>query len=142
MLSDEDPQPSHLLIAFCVAYEYQVKEVALPAVRELLTKDANDPVALDLAGQVFYLLDNPAAQIYLEKALEQDPQYAPAHLHLGLYYLQQGNHALAKNEFILVKSLVADHPIADQAQRLFRYVFSLVETSFYEETRIKGIQES
>lgn len=122
-LSDDDPQTSQLLISFCVAYEYQVKEVALPAVRELLQGDANDPAALDLAGQVFYLLDNPAAQIYLERALEQDPNYAPAHLHLGLYYLQQGNLALAKNEFALAQSLAAGSSIGDQAQRLLETYF-------------------
>jgi tetratricopeptide (TPR) repeat protein len=121
--SENDPQTRQLLISFCIAYEYQVKEVALPAVRKLLQSEALDPVALDLAGQVFYLLNNPAAQIYLEKALAQDANYAPAHLHLGLFYLQQGNRIQARDELLLAKSLAESSPTGDQAQRLLETYF-------------------
>ncbi|MBN1537595.1 MAG: tetratricopeptide repeat protein [Anaerolineales bacterium] len=114
----EHPQASHLLISFCVAYDYQVREAALPAVRTLLQAEPQDVVALDLAGQVFYLLDNPAAKIYLEKALAQDAGYAPAHLHLGLYYLELGELTMAKEEFSLARSLSPDSSTGDQAQRL------------------------
>jgi len=112
-----------LLITFCITYEYQLEEAALPAARMLLQKDLKDPVSLDLAGQILTLQKDPAAKKYLERALGQNANYAPAHLHLGLLYLQQGELALAKEKFTLAKSLSPDTTIGAQAQRLLDMYF-------------------
>ncbi len=122
-LSEDDPQSLELLISFCITYEYQVREAAFPAARSLLQQDLKDPAALDLAGQILYLLNDPAAKKYLERALEQDSNYAPAHLHLGLLYLKRGEYVLAKDEFSLARSLAAGTPTGIQAQRLLETYF-------------------
>ncbi len=122
-VSKNDTQTKQLLISFCIAYEYQVKEVALPAVRTLLQGDKPDAATMDLAGQVFYMLENPAAKIYLEKAIALNANYAPAHLHLGSFYLRQGDLPRAKEELLLAQSLAAGSSIGDQAQRLLNTYF-------------------
>lgn len=122
-VSKNKSQILKLLITFCITYEYQLEEAALPAARLLLQKDLKDPASLDLAGQILTLQKDPAAKKYLERALDQDVNYAPAHLHLGLLYLQQGDLAHAKEKFTLAKSLSPDTTTGIQAQRLLETYF-------------------
>ncbi len=47
--------------------------------------------ALDLMGQALFMLDDTLnAERFLLRALQTDPGYAPAHLHLGQVYLLEG----------------------------------------------------
>ena len=122
-VSNNDPQALKLLLTFCITYEYQLNEAAFPAARNLLQQDLEDPSALDLAGQVLFLQKDPAAQRYLERALAQDANYAPAHLHLGLLYLQRGDLTRAREKFTLAQSLAPGTVTASQAQRLLETYF-------------------
>ena len=95
------------LAEFCVNYSYQVKELGLPAARLAVQFDNQDPIFLDVMGQVLLELDDELnAQVFFQRAIEIDPEYAPAYFHLGIlyatredgertvYYLQQAlNHS-------------------------------------------------
>jgi Flp pilus assembly protein TadD len=54
----------------------------------------------------------------LAQALRLDPNYAPAHLHLGIIYLQNNRINDAIREFNYVIQIAPNTPIAYQAQRI------------------------
>ncbi len=118
-LAPEDPVHLIQLASFSVQYEYLVREVGLPAARQAVILAAEDPAALDTMGQVLVMLeDADNAERFFNLALEADPQYAPAHLHLGLIYILRGESTSAYRKWKLVLSLAPGSPFAEQAQRL------------------------
>jgi Tfp pilus assembly protein PilF len=76
-------------------------------------------------AQVYLLQDYPLiARRFLDRALKADSDYAPAHLHLGVFYLIEGNTYQAYQHLNLAKSLVAeDSQTAEQARRLLETNF-------------------
>jgi tetratricopeptide (TPR) repeat protein len=113
-----------LLASFCVQYELNLSDVGLPAARQAVALAPEDPDALDVMGQLLYLQgDNDNALRFLQRAIKQDAQYAPAHLHLGLVYLQQGKMDLAYEEWSKAQSMAGEGPVGDQAQRLIKRYF-------------------
>ena len=75
------------LAEFCVHYDYQIKEIGLPASRIAVQFNPSDESGLDIMGQVLLALDdNLNAVKFFQMALESNPAYAPAHYHLGIYY--------------------------------------------------------
>ncbi|HEY6074154.1 MAG TPA: tetratricopeptide repeat protein, partial [Anaerolineales bacterium] len=118
-LAPNDPTYPRLLAGFSIKYEYHLRQVGLPAARQAVLLAPDDPACLDALGQVFFLLDDAtSAERFYERALQADPGFAPAHLHLGLVYLQQGNSQEAVAQFTLASSLAPGTPAAEQAQRL------------------------
>jgi len=118
-LTNEDTFYLKLFTQFCIKYEYQIDEFALPLARQLSTTFQNDPESLDLMGQVLLLMgDLNSSEIYLKQALRIDPQYARAHLHLGFIYLRRGNTDEAIESFRLAYSLASDIDTKEQAERL------------------------
>ena len=72
-------------------------------------------------GQVLTLLgDTNSAERFLQRALQVDPDYPPAHLHLGIIYALNGETERAIQKFNMVISLAPDSPAAEQAQRLLQ----------------------
>jgi Tfp pilus assembly protein PilF len=70
-------------------------------------------------GQVLIKLgDLASAERFLARALLADAGYAPAHLHLGLAYLLQGEGQSAQEQLLLAQSLDPGSATARQAQRL------------------------
>ena len=120
-LGPQDPANYRHLAAFSLAYEYQVRQIALPAARQALLLDADDPASLVTMGQVMTLLgDLASAERYLSSALRADPNYAPAHLQLGLVYSVRGDRQAALSEWALVQILAPGTPSADHARRLLQ----------------------
>jgi tetratricopeptide (TPR) repeat protein len=118
-LAPDDATAYRQLAEFSLEHKYQVQEVALPAARRLVLLKAGDPASLDIMGQVLLSLgDASNAERYFNRALRSDPQYAPAHLHLGLIYLEQGDRPAAYEEFKLVLDQSPGTPAAELAQRL------------------------
>jgi tetratricopeptide (TPR) repeat protein len=118
-LAPADPTYYRLLAGFSIKYEYRLREVGLPAARQAVLLAPDDPACLDTLGQVFFLLgDADSAERFYDRALEANTTYAPAHLHLGLVYLQQGNSKGAVDQFTLAARLAPGTPTAEQAQRL------------------------
>lgn len=70
--------------------ELFVEELGYPAALQLVADFPEDPQALTLLGRAHLLLGNGATgEVFLERALEIDPGYVPAHLFLGIYLLSQ-----------------------------------------------------
>jgi len=85
-----------LLALFCADNNVQVLDVGVAAGLKAVLLAPKDPQALDALGwsyaQAGYLIK---AEQALQKALEQDPELASAHVHLGLAYLRWGQNNLA-----------------------------------------------
>jgi type IV pilus assembly protein PilF len=62
--------------------------------------------------------DLASAERLLERALQYDPSYAPAHLHLGMIYWLRGDATAAYQEFRQVYELAPESPAAEQVNRL------------------------
>ena len=123
-LAPEESTYYGLLAAFSLEHDYFVNEVALPAARRVVLLSPNDPSSLDLMGMVFYQLgDVSSAERFFLGAVRYDPDYAPAHLHLGQVYLLKEDHPSARGELQLVLSLAPDTPEADHARRLLEDFF-------------------
>ena len=84
------------LADFSLAYQYAVASTGIPAANKAVLLAPEDPHSLDLAGQA--ALTNGKlgeAEGYFIKAIEQDPRYAAAHLHLALIYFQYEDYSAA-----------------------------------------------
>jgi len=123
-LAPNDPTFLNFLVGYSLKYEYHVEAVALPAAREAVILAPDDPQSLDSMGQVFIKLDDQVnAERFISRALEKDPNYAPAYLHMGQIYILQGKLVEARTQLNQVTTLAPDSPSADQAQRLIRAYF-------------------
>jgi len=72
----------------------------LPLARRAAALAPNSPAALTLLGQALLQAEDPlTAQRLLERALAQDPGYAPAHLYLGVALLRQNQTRAAQEHF-------------------------------------------
>ncbi len=104
---------------FCVEYAYQVYEVGLPAARIAVQFNPDDPRALDLAGQVMAALDDHMnALSFYQRALNADPAYAPAHFHLGIYYITLEDRDPAVYHLQQALENTANPALIDQIERL------------------------
>ena len=76
-------------------------------------------------AQVYILLDHPLiARRFLARAIEADPDYAPAQFHLGTIYLIEGKTHQAYQKLNLAKSLANENSqTAEQARRLLESNF-------------------
>jgi tetratricopeptide (TPR) repeat protein len=113
------------LAEFTLKYEFRVQETGLPAARQALDLDPEDPASLDVIAQESLLLgDALSAEDYLEQALQSDPSHAPAHLHLAVLYLESGETYLAYQHLTQAQSLaLPGSATADHARRLLEQLF-------------------
>jgi len=112
------------LAQFALEQQIQVRTLALPAARQAVLLAPQDPAALDVMGHTLVLLgDFFNAERFLQRALQNDPNYAPAHLHLGAAYLFMEQPALARAHLDLARALDPNGPTARDAQRLLTYYF-------------------
>ena len=123
-LAPEDPAILRQLVDFLLRYDYQLEQVALPIARRLVILEPREPANLDSMAQLLIRLgDLDNAERFLERALQADPDYAAAHLHLGLVHVLRDDRQAALNELRLVLSLDPDGSIALQAQRMLETYF-------------------
>ncbi len=123
-LAPQDPVYYRLLAAFSLEHNYQLTQTGLPAARRALLLSPNDPASLDTLGQVLLELgDIAGAKRFFERALLQQADYAPALLHLGLIYLDEGNREAAYEMLQKALALAPGSSTADQAQRLLDNYF-------------------
>ncbi|MCK4900961.1 MAG: tetratricopeptide repeat protein [Anaerolineales bacterium] len=120
-MNPRNPVYLRLMAAFSIKHEYHLRQIGLPAARQAVIVAPDDPDGLDTMGQVLILLDDTSsAERFLQRALQVDPDYPPAHLHLGIIYALNGETQRAHQKFNLASSLAPDTPIAEQAQRLLQ----------------------
>ena len=114
-----DPNSYNRLIEFCLTHDYHVNEIALPASRQALLLAPEDPASLDWMGQVLLNLgDLVSAERFFSRAIENDPQYAAAHLHLGMLYVLEDQTELAYQALTKTLTLAPETSAGKQAQRL------------------------
>ena len=102
----EDPSYWRLLAAFCAQNNVNVKDVGVPAAQKAVVLDAEDPASLDVLGWLLTLdARHEEARRTLDRALQLDPQNGPAHLHLGMLYLQMNDRASAYDHLVEARDL-------------------------------------
>ncbi len=112
------------LARFSVVHGADVRGVALPAARQALQLAPKDTAVLDMNGQVMYQLgDLASAERFLQRALEIDAAYAPAHLHLGQVYLQWQRTENARTHLSSAVRLSGGGPVGETASRLLERYF-------------------
>ena len=108
----------------CTAVPIQIRELALPAARQAVTLDPDDASSLDVMAQVMLMLkDYHSAERFALSALQADPTYAPAYLHLGISYLYLSESALARKWLSLAETVNPGSLTASQAERMLDYYF-------------------
>ena len=123
-LAPDDPMFYRLLADFSLSHRIQVQDIALPAARSALILDPQDARSLDLLGEIMLTLqDTYSAERFLLQAIARDPSYAPAHLHLGMVYVQRGELTSARLEFDQAEALGQGTWTATQAQRFITYYY-------------------
>lgn len=124
-LDPNDPHYWRLLADFSIQYKLKLRDVGLPAARQAILLNPNDPASLDVMGEVFILLEDlSSAMRFLKKAIMIDPNYAPAHLHLSFAYLLQESGDLAwKHLWLAATFAEPDSATAEQAQRMIDTYF-------------------
>jgi tetratricopeptide (TPR) repeat protein len=105
-LAPEDPGYWRLLAIFCAQNNVNVRDVGVPAAQKAVVLAGDDPASLDVLG---WLLTADAryeeAGRMFQRALELDPQYASAHLHLGMLNLQRNDRASAYDHLVQARDL-------------------------------------
>jgi tetratricopeptide (TPR) repeat protein len=124
-LAPRDPLYWRALATFSINNQVEVREVGLPAARQAVVLGPEDVTSLDVMGQVFTLLnDSISAERFLQRALQEDPGYAPARLHLGFIYLIRGDTTQAREQISLAHSLAEPGTSTSvQASRLLQTYF-------------------
>ncbi len=123
-LAPGDPAFLRLLAIFCAQYNYQVNEAGIPAAQKLITLLPNEASSFDLLGWLNFSAGFPfTAEVNLAEALRLDPGYAPAHLHLGMLYLQLERWGEARAHFAQAQSLDPDGEVGAMARRLLAQYF-------------------
>jgi tetratricopeptide (TPR) repeat protein len=123
-LNPQDPLFYRLLAEFALQYQIQIRELALPAARQAITLDPDDASSLDIMAQVMLMLqDYHSAERFAQTALQSDPGFTPAYLHLGTAYLYLGESHLAHQILDLAKAVDPDSWVSAQASRMLDYYF-------------------
>jgi len=117
--SPNDPEYLRHLVDFSIRYEFEIEEIGLPLARRLVIQEPYNPANHDLMGQVLISKgDLASAERFLKRAIELNPDFAPAHLHLGLVYILIENNEDALAELKLASSLAPDSWVSNHVDRL------------------------
>ena len=123
-LTPQDPLFYRQQAQFAMDNQIQIRELALPAARQAILLNPQDASSLDVMAQIMLMLvDYHSAERFSISALQADPHFAPAYLHLGTAYLYQGIPELARHWLSLAKTVDPDSWVAAQAARLLEYYF-------------------
>jgi tetratricopeptide (TPR) repeat protein len=121
------PQEStywRLLAVFCAENGVHLEDAGLPAALKAVELAPDDPLALDALGFAYSSSGRFAnAEQTLLQAIELAPGYFPAHIHLAMNHLSQGNRAAAFNELTYVRDADKNGPNGLFAERLLAQYF-------------------
>ncbi len=123
-LAPEDATYWRLLAVFCAENGVHIEDIGLPAAQKAVEISPNDPNALDALGFAYFSSGRfaNAEQTFL-KAIELAPEYFPAHLHLAMNYLLQGNRSAAYNLLSYVRDADISGVYAEAARQLLAQNF-------------------
>jgi Tfp pilus assembly protein PilF len=115
----QEPEAWIVLAAFYIENDLRIKESGLPAARQAVVLAPKNDRALDILGLGWYKMgDFSLAERLFLRALEQNPDSAGAHLHLGMCYAEQGRAAEAAQEWEAALRLDADGSVGRRAKDL------------------------
>ena len=120
----QDPLFYRLLAEFALQYQIQIRELALLAARQAISLEPVNASSLDVMAQVMLRVeDYHSAERFAQRALQADPSYSAAYLHLGTAYLYLQKPDLARQW--LDRAMAADPNswVASQAKRMLEYYF-------------------
>jgi tetratricopeptide (TPR) repeat protein len=113
-----------LLATFCVQHTIQLEDVGLPAAQKAVELAADDVPALDVLGWTYMSSGRLAlAEETLQMALKKEPDFASAHLHLGMTYLAQANPDVARTELERARDINPNDPVSQFAEQLLKQYF-------------------
>jgi len=100
---------------------YQLEDVGLPAARQALTLEPDNPVLMDLLGTVYLqLADLDSAERFFLRALERDPEQAAILIHLGQLNLIREEKETAFGYLRRAEASARDWRLRDLANRMLR----------------------
>lgn len=103
-LAPGDPAYWRRLAVFCAENGVHLEEIGLPAAQQAVLLAPEDALAWDVLGLAYFSTGRFAnAEQALLKAIELAPRHFPAHLHLALNYLAQGDRAAAFHTLTFVR---------------------------------------
>jgi Flp pilus assembly protein TadD len=118
-LAPGDPRFWKLLAQFSLLNEIEVGTLGLPAARNALVLDPNDPANLDALGYAHFLLGNfHLSECLLWRALMLAPQRADIQYHIGLLRYTLGEEQKARAAFSMAILLDPGGPIGQLADRI------------------------
>lgn len=118
------PDYWRLLAIFCADNNVQLEEIGLPAVEQAVLLAPGDIVTLDALGYVYLSSGRYASAVETLRSVTQSaPGYFPAHIHLAMAYLAQGDQAAAYNILTFVRDSESAGAYADSAQELLDKYF-------------------
>jgi len=123
-LAPQDSLFYRLLAEFALNNQIQIRELALPAVRQAITLNPGDASNLDVMAQVMLMMqDYHSAERFARNAIQADPTFPPAYLHLGTAYLYLNEPGPARQWLNLAESIDPASPVASIASRMLEYYF-------------------
>ena len=123
-LTSQDPLFYRQLAEFALDNQIQIRELALPAARQAILLNPLDASSLDVMAQVMLMLqDYHSAERFSKSALQSDPGFTPAYLHLGMAYIYLGVPDLARQWLGLAETVDPDSWVAAQAKRLVDFYY-------------------
>jgi Flp pilus assembly protein TadD len=115
-LHPKEPEAWIALARFYIENDYRVEDSGIPAARQAVILAPVNDRALDILGLGWFKLgDFSTAERFFLRALEQNPDSAAAHLHLGMCLQQEGRTAEAKTELESALQLDPSGSIGKQA---------------------------
>jgi tetratricopeptide (TPR) repeat protein len=96
-LDPNNPMIWQEVAEYSLYHELEVRRVGLPAARQAVALAPDSARFLDTIGRVMVGLgDSASAERFLQQAIGRDPDFSAATLHLGQFYLSQGQTAQAE----------------------------------------------
>jgi len=113
-----------LLAVFCAENGVHLDDVGLPAAQKSVDLAPDDPPALDALGWAYLSSGRYAsAEQVLLDLVKRFPDYLPAHIHLAVTYLAQGNRAAALDKLTYVQNIDLNGANGEMARQLLKQYF-------------------
>ncbi|MBE0671919.1 MAG: tetratricopeptide repeat protein [Anaerolineales bacterium] len=123
-LAPTDPTYWRLLAVFCAENRVNVEDIGLPAAQNAAQLAPNDPFALDALGWAYLSSGRYAnAEQTLLDVIADYPNHFPAHIHLAMTHLAQGNRAAAFNQLTFVRDADSGGNYAALADEMLKRYF-------------------
>jgi len=107
-----------LLALICLEYELHLVDIALPAARNAVALNPNNPSALDALGYCYYLLEDfNYAETFILRSIQFEPTSAITQYHLGLLKTIQNEPMSAIAAFKMAYQLDPEGSVGNRAQR-------------------------